>query len=213
MNKILFAKGGIKTPSCLIPLLVVLAGVVYGIYHIFTYDSVGTGIVQAVLIVLGSIVAGVLLMTILSGGNKGTEKKQIQTKNSQESLSITAQLIKDGQANNNARPSSPSPIIKHYNIVDDIGDKIVKYTPFTEIETLLLKQEKSETARSTIVSKAINCAMGKLSHSEEVTLDNEKYIEELKKRYSLTEGELQRLPNYVGYMKGYKERSYLSHDG
>lgn len=201
MNKILFAKGGIKTPSCLIPLLVVLAGVVYGIYHIFTYDSVGTGIVQAVLIDLGSIVAGVLLMTILSGGNKGTEKKQIQTKNSQESLSITAQLIKDGQANNNARPSSPSPIIKHYNIVDDIGDKIVKYTPFTEIETLLLKQEKSETARSTIVSKAINCAMGKLSHSEEVTLDNEKYIEELKKRYSLTEGELQRLPNYVGYMK------------
>ena len=46
MNKLLLVKGGIKAPSCLIPLLVVLAGVIYGIYHIFTYDSVGTGIVQ-----------------------------------------------------------------------------------------------------------------------------------------------------------------------
>lgn len=201
MDKLLLLKGGIKTQSCLIPLLVVLAGIIYSIYHIFVCDSVGTGIFQAILIVLGSIVAGIILMTILSGGNQVNEKKQIQTKNTQESLSITAQLIKDSQANNNAKPSSSSSIIKHYNIVDDIGDKIVKFTPFTELDTLLLKQEKSETARSAIVSKAINCAMVKLSDSEEVTLDNEKYIEELRKRYSLTEGELQRLPNYVGYMK------------
>ena len=201
MDKLLLLKGGIKTPSCLIPLLVVLVGFIYGIYHIFTCDSVGIGIFQAILIVLGSIVAGVLLMTILSGGSQRTEKNQTQANNTQESLSITAQLINDSQVNNNTRPSSPSPIIKHYNIVDDIGDKIAQHSPFTDIDTLLLKQEKSETARSSIVSKAINYAMAKLSKSEEVTLDNEKYIEELRKRYSLTEGELQRLPNYVEYMK------------
>lgn len=201
MNKLLLVKEGIKTPSCLMPLLVVLAGVIYGIYRIFTYDNVGTGIVQAILIVLGAVVLAVIMMVLLSNSSNTVKEKPKPESSAQLTRDILGNLVKEGSTNNTVRSSFTSSITPRVDIANEIGNMIIKYVPLTEIDSLLLKQEKSETARSNIVSKAINCAMAKLSNSEEVTLDNEKYIEELRKRYSLTEGELQRLPNYVGYMK------------
>ena len=206
MDKSALFSVGFKTPSCLIPTIIVAAGIIYGFYHLLTCDDVVPGIFQTLLIVIGAIALAIIMTNILSSNNSNSSKREepVKTQNSSRSITkeltrdILGNLVVDGKAINTAYSSS---IIRQEPIENEIGKMIVRQSPINEIDDYLIKRESSQSVRSTIVSKAINYAMGKLGDSEEVTLENENYIEDLRKRFYIGEGELQRLPNYIGYMK------------
>ncbi len=164
-----------------------LFGVLCAIFCIIKIDNILLGIFCAIVCILGSIVLGICLLVY---GSKHKKDANSKSHNSLHTLhngmsSIQARAIEENR----------NELAKELKIL------IVSTCPLSDIDSFLIKREHSETSRSIIVSKAINLSMGELSQSEDFILDNEKFINELSKRYSITENELVRLPNYWEYMK------------
>lgn len=180
--------------------LAVLIGILLSIYLTRYCDNVQSGILAVLLAIIASFIIVFISMLLFSKGKKNdSSKEQMKTR------TITKELTRDilaGLLDNDQTSSSIHSSNKHWESIEyKIGKMIVRFAPMNEIDDLLIKQEKSQIARSSIISKSINTAMGLLSDSEDLTLENENYIETLRKKYSLTVGEIQRLPNYTGYMK------------